>query len=145
MIETVVDDGDFPNTPPYVAEQANFATLNLLPEKSRCKYEVQYSKFITWCQEKSVTNYTESVLLAYFAEKSTSFRASTLWSIFSMLKATLQVKNDIDIGQYKRLIAFLKRKSVGYKAKKSKILERNHIDKFVREAPNEQFLMMKVS
>lgn len=62
-----------------------------------------------------------------------------------MLKATLQVKNDIDIGQYKKVVAFLKRKSVEYKAKKSRILERNDIDKFVSEAPDEQFLMMKVT
>lgn len=66
-MESNVDDSDFPNTPPDVAEQANIVTLNLLPEKSRDKYETQYRKFITWCQDKNVTNYTEDVLLVYFS------------------------------------------------------------------------------
>jgi hypothetical protein len=53
-----------------------------------------------------------------------------------MTKASLRIKNDVDIGKYHKLIAFLQRKNVGYRAKKSKVLKREHIDRFLNEAPN---------
>ena len=39
----------------------------------------------------------------------------------------------------------MKQKSKGYEAKKSKVLTREGILKFIHEAPNETFLMMKVA
>jgi hypothetical protein len=36
-----------------------------------------------------------------------------------MLKATLNVKENIEIGAFLKVIAFLKRNAVGYEAKKS--------------------------
>lgn len=61
-----------------------------------------------------------------------------------MLKSTLNIKHNINIEKYTRLIAFLKKMKSGYIAKKSKTLEIEDIDKFIREAPDEDFLMMKV-
>jgi integrase len=89
--------------------------------------------------------FSENVFLAFFEEKSQVWKSSTLWSNFSMIKASLRIKNDVDIGKYHKLIAFLKRKNVGYRAKKSKVLKREHIDRFLNEAPDAKYLMAKVA
>lgn len=47
--------GVFSLTPPDVAEIANNAYTDLLPEKSRAIYEETYSEFMTWCEEKHIT------------------------------------------------------------------------------------------
>lgn len=134
-------------TPPEISKAAEDVKLSLLPSKSKKIYDKVYEEFVRWCNGKNVKNknYTESVLLAYFLEKSKYYKPSTMWSYYSMLKATLNVHDNIDISRYARLIAFLKRKSDGYKPKKSKILSREEIELFLREAPDDLYLMMKVS
>lgn len=139
------DCEDFPNTPPDVAEAANAASLELLPEKSKIRYIRERSIFVTWCKQKNIKKFTESVLLAYFAENSKKMKSSTLWSSYSMLKTCLIVQDNVDISKFSKLIAFLKRKSVGYRAKKSRIFTRTEISRFLLEAPDESFLMMKVN
>ncbi|CAH1366188.1 unnamed protein product, partial [Tenebrio molitor] len=67
-----------------------------------------------------------------------------MWTKFSMLKATLKVHRNIDISKYSKLIVFLKSKSRTYKPKKAKILESEHIKQFLKEAPDEKYLMVKV-
>ena len=59
--------GVFSLTPPDVAEIANNAYTDLLPEKSRAIYEKTYSEFMTWCEEKHITRHSETVMLAYFS------------------------------------------------------------------------------
>lgn len=54
------------STPPDVLEQATSAATQILPEKSRSRYETLYKKFMDWRLEKNVTSYSENVLLAYF-------------------------------------------------------------------------------
>lgn len=135
---------DISCTPPEIAQAAYNATFNLLPEKSKFKYEKQYQLFVEWCTSKKVKKFSESVLLAYFTEKSKILKSSTMWSVYSMLRSTLVVKNDVDISVYKKLIAYLKRQSVGYRPKKSKTFSKEEIFKFLVEASDEQFLMMKV-
>ena len=49
---------------------------------------------------------TEDVFLAHFGEKANTYKPSSLWSTFSMLKATLMVKHNLNIGR----ITFLKKK-----------------------------------
>lgn len=131
-------------TPPEITEIANTATLNLLPEKSRKQYEIAYNRFREWCADKKAVHFTENVLLAYFSERSTKVKPSSLWSEYSMVRASLSVKHDVDIKTYTRVMAFLKRNSVGFRAKKSKIFNRDQIYKFLKEAPDLQYLMKKV-
>lgn len=97
-----------------------------------------------WCTEKGVEKVSENVLLTYFSEKAKEFKPSSLWSVYSMLKTTLKIKNDLDISGFHKLTAFLKEKSVGYKPKKSKTLSQDNVRKFLLEAPDREFLMMKV-
>ena len=56
----------------------------------------------------------------------------------------MKAYDNVNISSYCRLTAFLKKKHVGYEAKKSKVLRREEILKSLKEAPDEKFLMMKV-
>lgn len=138
-------EGDnFSNTLPEIVEKEHNVTLNTLPKKSREKYERQYELFGSWLNESNVNKISENILLAYFTEKATVLQSPTLWSIYSMLKATIQVKKDIDISQFKKLTTFLKRKAVGYKPKKSKVLTGNEVIAFLKLAPDNINLLRKV-
>ncbi|KAK5649505.1 hypothetical protein RI129_000534 [Pyrocoelia pectoralis] len=61
-----------------------------------------------------------------------------------MLRTMLNIKENIDISKFARLIALLKTFSKGYLPKKSKILEFEHITKFLGEAPDNIYLAVKV-
>ncbi|KAH0810009.1 hypothetical protein GEV33_012782 [Tenebrio molitor] len=127
-----------------VEESAALAVNELLPVKSRKKYDKAYQQFEDWCREKRVRDITEEVLLAYFEQKSRKLKDSTLWSLFSMLKSTIQLKKNVEIKKYASLITFIKRKSTGQVSKKSNIFTKQEIEKFLREADNGTYLMMKV-
>lgn len=120
-------------------------TLNALPGKSKEKYYLQYNLFMDWCNSKNFKKYCDSVILSYLMELSEKYKSSTLWSIHSMLKATLLAKNGVDIGKYEKVTAFLKKQSFGYVAKQSKTFTREEINKFLLEAPDEKYLMAKVN
>lgn len=125
---------------------AEEAVNELLPSKSRKVYEKAYEDFIKWCRQKKIQDNTnENVFLAYFNEKSKTVRASTLWAHYSMIKSIIMVKSNINISEYQKLKAFLKRKNDGYKPKKSKVLTDEQVNQFLIEAPDNNFLMTKVS
>ena len=50
--------------------------------------------------EKKVKTINESKLIAYFDDEFANYKASTTWSAYSMLKSTLSVKDNIDIGKF---------------------------------------------
>lgn len=62
-----------------------------------------------------------------------------------MLKTTIRLNRDVDISKYPRLTAFLKSKSRGYKPKKAMIFHEEELARFLNEAPDSQFLAVKVS
>uniref|UniRef100_A0A6P7H825 Uncharacterized protein LOC114347331 n=1 Tax=Diabrotica virgifera virgifera TaxID=50390 RepID=A0A6P7H825_DIAVI len=63
-----------------------------------------------------------------------------------MLKSTLSLKSNIDISKYNKLIMFIKKKEqVMYLPKKSKTLDKEQVQKFISDAPNDVFLMIKVA
>ncbi|XP_073966826.1 uncharacterized protein isoform X2 [Choristoneura fumiferana] len=137
-------DTDMDTAPPEIKEAAQAIVNNLLPEKSKDKYLKVYTNFTTWMSENSTTSFSENVLLAYFGELSKTLKPSTLWGIYSMLKATLSSKNNVNINSYKRLTSLLKRFSMGYKSKKSKVLTAENVDTFLMEAPDLIYLAAKV-
>lgn len=131
---------------PYsILEVANSASINLLPIKSKEKYNKQYDDFQNWCHNKGTNSTKEEVFLAYFAHLSKIFQPNTLWSKYSMLKSVLKIKINLDLSQYYKLTSFLKKQNVGYRPKKSKIFDKNDISKFMKEAPDETYLLIKVA
>jgi len=61
-----------------------------------------------------------------------------------MLKATLKVKDNIDIDKFKVIVSYLKKLNVGYRSKKSKVLTREQIKEFLQKADEEEYLFEKV-
>jgi hypothetical protein len=124
-----------------IEESAALALNSLLPEKSKEKYKKAYKEFENWYSEKRVKHVNEEVLVAYFEQKSRTF---TLWSIYSMLRATFNVNKKIEIRNYPSLIAFIKRKSVGQLSKKFSLFAKFKMEKFLKEAENNTYLLKKV-
>jgi integrase len=132
--------------PDCILEAAAEANLELLPVISRERYEKQYDHFIQWARKKGTTNFKkEEVLLAYFLELSKIMRPNTLWSRFSMIKAVMKIRENLDIGQFYKLITFLKKQSVGFSPKKAKVFSKEDIAKFMEEAPDNVYLLIKVA
>lgn len=48
---------------------ADEAVANLVPKKSKDRYEAEFDSWEAWMKEKNVTVINETVLLAYFSEK----------------------------------------------------------------------------
>jgi hypothetical protein len=128
---------------PEVTERANAAIATIIPGKSKIQNERAYIQFREWCTIKNVVRISEKVLLAYLDEKTAKLKPPTLWSTFSMLKAMLNVKENIDVRKVPTNVPYLKNKTVGYRGKKSKILTQEDISKFI-EAADEKNLLKKV-
>lgn len=137
-------DTSFNNTPPDLHAEASNVCLNLLPKKSQQRYEKQYKLFNDWKKSKKTKHVSENVLLAYLSERSKVINAATLWSEFSMLKSTFKVKENVNFDNFHKVRAFLKQNSVNYQPKKSNILTQEQCIKFLKEAPDSEYLMMKV-
>lgn len=133
------------STPPKLKGAINSALSDLLPEKSKRQYEKCYNDFKYWCNKENVEVVSENVLLAYLKMKSEILKSSSLWSIYSMLKAMLSIRDGVDVRKFMKLIPFLKKKSVGYEAKKSKTLTLNQINEFLEKANDENYLLWKVN
>ncbi|XP_028132030.2 uncharacterized protein LOC126892541 [Diabrotica virgifera virgifera] len=131
------------NTPPDILEQVNITVQSLLPQKSKERYEKQYLNFKQWAKEKHIRTYSENVILGYFSILAPTLKASTLWSKYSMLRTMLQIKENVDI-KYPKVIAFLKRQNQGYKANNAKTFSREEVNKFLLDAPDHNYLLMKV-
>ncbi|XP_031333003.1 uncharacterized protein LOC116163272 isoform X2 [Photinus pyralis] len=139
-----MSDTTFSSTPPELHLIAEEAVDNLLPPKSKGEYEKEYLKFKDWCGAQNLTVISENVLLAFSTIMSKSYKSSTLWKNYSMLRSMLKIRENIDISKFMKLQALLRRTSVGYEAKKSKILEYPEIERFINEAPNTKYLAAKV-
>lgn len=127
-----------------LAEEAEQVSINLLPSKSKERYEKEYSLFKEWLTRRGIKKVSESAVLVYFSEHAKILKSSTLWSKYSMLRSVLNIRDNIDI-KYPKLVAFLKKESSGYAPKKSMTLERGEILRFLAEAPDGDYLHMKVS
>lgn len=130
--------------PQEIVEAAAAVVGSLLPAKSKKLYDMAYKNFKIWCTEKNVKTITENVLLVFFGEKSKTFKSSTLWAQYSMIKACMGIYDNVDISRFPKLIAFLKRNSDGYLPKKSKVLTRENVETYLAEADDNEHLMIKV-
>lgn len=97
--------------PPEMLEAAKNVSLNLLPEKSKRQYIATYNDFKKWRKSKKTTSFSEEILIVYFDELKETLASSTMWARYSMLKTAIKMFDNIDIGSYNKLIAFLKKKS----------------------------------
>ncbi|KAJ8970282.1 hypothetical protein NQ314_001312 [Rhamnusium bicolor] len=61
-----------------------------------------------------------------------------------MLKGCLAVKEYVNVSNLPKATAFLKRQSVGYTPKKSKVLTADQVAKSILEVPDKKWLLTKV-
>lgn len=130
--------------PNEILNEANAATFHLLPDKSKGRYLKELEKFRHWMKSKNVSTVTEEVVVAYFNGLIGKYAPPSLWSTYSMLRSTLFIYEKVDISKFKTLFAIIKSKSKGYEPKKAKTFERKDVEKFMKDAPDEEFLLMKV-
>jgi hypothetical protein len=142
--KTIYFEKNWKTTSPELKNIADCAVSNLIPEKSQRQYDKCYNDFKEWCNKNNVKTVSEKVVLAYLMEKSKTVKSSTLWSTYSMLKLTLNIRDGIDVTKFLKLVPFLKKKSVGYQAKKSKVLTRDQINLFLEKASDKNYLLWKV-
>ncbi|XP_031338472.1 uncharacterized protein LOC116177141 [Photinus pyralis] len=131
--------------PESIQNKANLAADQLIPHKSKSLYNLEYSKFVKWLANNGTGIINEVVLLAHFQELSEVFQPTSLWTKFSMIKKTLLLNKNVNIGNYAKLTQFLKNVSKGHVSKKSSVLTREDILKFLRQAPNHEYLLVKVA
>lgn len=142
---TSYEENDLCCTPPDIRCEALNVMESLLPENSKEKYLLAYQNFIKWQNSKNTQSFSENVFMAYFKELSSKYKPSSLWCLYSMLKSTVRTKNGVDLKTYSNLSAYLKRLSDGFRSKKSKVLSSDDIEKFIKDAPDNQYLATKVS
>lgn len=123
---------------------ASKETAQQIPDKSYDRYVDTYKKFVQWQTSKKVTSFDEEVLLAYFYEVAKTKAPTSLSTMFAMLKATINSKHNVDLARYTRLVAFLKKQNLGFQSKKSNVFTAEEIRKFLMEAPDAEYLGVKV-
>ncbi|XP_044587106.1 uncharacterized protein LOC123266772 isoform X2 [Cotesia glomerata] len=141
-----------PMTPPELSketeESAEVAEVDpgqhTIPEYSREKYFRAYDVFKEWQLKHDHDKVTEAVMLEYFEILNETKKPSTLWSQYSMLKSTFNLKEDLDISQFKKLRAYLKKQGTGFKNAKSKVLSAANIHDFLIKASDYEYLAEKV-
>lgn len=62
-----------------------------------------------------------------------------------MLRSTFMVKHNLNLKKFTKLLAYIKEQNSGYKPTKSSIFTREDVNRFLMEAPDEKYLMWKVS
>ncbi|KAG4068834.1 hypothetical protein HA402_004982 [Bradysia odoriphaga] len=124
--------------------KAGSSNAEAVAPKANPKYSKVYEDFQKWNETNGATPVTESVLMKYFTELAEKSKPSTLFVYHSMLKSALRINDNIDISTYSTLINFLKGKNAGYKPVKATVFTEEEIDKFINEAPDEQWLDVKV-
>lgn len=113
-------------------------------KKSSRRYWQEYELFIKWCGENNVTEFNEKNMMIFFESRAKLYKSPTLWCIYSKLKSTLNIKHNVNIGSFSKLLAFLKQKNDEYMPNASKALNLEDTDTFVNTAPDDTYLMMKV-
>lgn len=127
-------------------EHAKAATLETLPQKSRPKYMRMYENFKTWQTSHGVTKISSNLVLAFFRSlELKKYKPTSLWAFYSMLKATIRAHENIDIGTFPAVSAFLKTKSNGYKPVKAEVFTEAGIKEFIDTSDDSSWLDVKVS
>lgn len=130
-------------TPPEILEAAQNVKLDTLPLKSQKTYWSTYEIFNKWRLDKKL-KISVNTMLAYFGEIAVKYKPSTLWSKYSMLRTTVENKHGVKLEEYRDLVNFLRSKSKGYVAKKSKVLSAEEVKTFLNDAPDKFYLSTKV-
>lgn len=115
-----------------------------VPDKSRAQYDHTYQEYRKWCLKNNMEMTTEDGILRYFTTEMATYKSSSLWTKYSMLRSTIKLFEGIDICTFPSIIPYLKSKGDGHRTTKSLTLSKDHVDKFLAEADNKKHLLNKV-
>ncbi len=118
-----------------------------IPALSKNKYNKAYEYFQKWNKLNGETPVTQNALLKYFMDMADEKKKkpTTLWAYYSMLKSTIRLNDHIDITPWSKVLDYLKRKNAGYKPHKATYFTEGQLEKFINEAPDEEWLDVKVN
>jgi hypothetical protein len=116
-----------PSTSPELKNIADCAVSNLIPEKSKRQYDKCYNDFKERCNKNNVKTVSENVVLAYLMEKSKTEKFNFMEHIFNV-EAHAEHSGWHWCYEVSEMGTFFEKKSVGYQAKKSKVLTRDQIN-----------------
>lgn len=132
-----------------IIDEADNIVLNLLPPKSKAKYMGVYEKFVQWRGEINIApqDMREEVMLVYLNKlfQEDKLKPPTVWSRYSMLKSTLLGCENINIKHWEKVSSFMKKQARGYCPKKASIFTADDIAKFCSQAPDNTYLVEKVT
>jgi integrase len=112
---------------------ADKIVLNLQAEstkRSYAKFSSAYEAF------RAGRPHSEAIVLAFLTEESSSKAASTLWTMFSLVKKFLLLECTFDLGAAPRISEFLKTLSRYHKKKKAPAFSRDQLFQYLRGAPS---------
>lgn len=115
------DVGERPGTPEELIAAAAAANENLLPSKSKVRYQKVYDEYKAWKEKKFASSNSERFVTAFFSEMIQRKKPSSLWAQYSMLKSTLKIYDRVDIEKYATLTGMLKQNSHGYEPKQERL------------------------
>ena len=64
--------------------------------------------------------------------------------MYSMIRSCAKFEYNIDIHDFPKLLSLVKGKNVGYKPNKAETFKGSDLSKFLIEAPEKEYLFMKV-
>ncbi|XP_050312488.1 uncharacterized protein LOC126747732 [Anthonomus grandis grandis] len=114
-------------------------------KKNKEKNERTYLDFIEWLMSSTHSTICEESLIEYFTNKARVAKASTLWASYYMIKSIMLNRHSIDIGNFKKVHKLLREKSKGYVADRAKAFTKEEVHKFLKLAPDEDYLLYKVA
>lgn len=143
-INNNVSNDETNEIPQEILDAADEAVGESLPEASKEKYVAAFESFEKWMANHGTKSFDERVFLAYFRELNGQIAPPTLWGKYSMLRTMLQREKNVDISKYEKLKAYIKKVNVGYKPKKANVFAASEVKRFLIEAPDEDYLSVKV-
>ena len=114
----------------------------MLPKKSKTVYEKAWQDFKTYVGDKSPE---EEDFLQYFDYLHTerNLKSSTLWTTYSQLNTKYQIECNKKLQDYPRIQQLLKRYEDGYVRKVASVLTKEELDRFLKEADDEPYLLVR--
>lgn len=107
----------------------------------------EYNEFMSWRESRNINSFGEDVFMEYFRIASETHTPEMLSALFFALKTEMRSKHSVQIGKFILLFVFLRQKGVVIQRKpigSSKSFTNEEIHKFLTEAPDAEYLAIKV-
>jgi integrase len=108
--------------------------LDLQSESTKRSYERFVREFLDYKKDRPLS---EALLLSFLTEQSSTKAATTLWTMYSLLKKYMLLECSFDLGSSVRITEFLKTLSRYHKKKKAPSFQRDDLYRYLRTAPSD--------